>query len=240
MKAILEQINPFHRSCKDETALLLLLTISMLCFEYFGWQGPYHRLFQDSNFYRFSSMNMRYFHAQIWTTCSFYFLMVFIPALIYRFSFSERIWLLAKPDFKVLPLYGILYAVMLPVLIFVARDPQFYKFYPLYRPENSLDWLKFELIYLPQFFAVEFFFRGPLLAFFNRLKPGFGPLMMVLPYALIHIHKPFPEAIGSIFAGLVLAHLALKGKSIWPGVVLHMMIAVSMDFLGLWNSGFFN
>ena len=63
---------------------------------------------------------------------------------------------------------------------------------------------------------------------------------MVLPYALIHIHKPFPEAIGSIFAGLVLAHLALKGKSIWPGVVLHMMIAVSMDFLGLWNSGFFN
>lgn len=240
MRAILEQINPFHKSGREEAALILALTLSMLIFEYFGWQGPFHRLFQDSLFYKWSTTNVRTMYAQAWTTLSFYLLMVLFPAIVYRLSISQRNWLLARPDLKVLLLYGILYLVMLPVLILVARDPQFYKFYPLYRPESGLDWLKFELIYLPQFFAVEFFFRGPLLSFFNRLKPGFGPFIMVLPYALIHIHKPFPEAIGSIFAGLVLAHLALKGKSIWPGVLLHMMIAVSMDFLGLFNSGFFN
>ena len=78
------------------------------------------------------------------------------------------------------------------------------------------------------------------LPFASRIKKEIAPIIMMLPYALIHIHKPFPEAIGSMFAGLILGNLALKSRSIWFGVLLHMSIALSMDFLGLFNSGFFN
>lgn len=240
MMKFIESIFPLRRFLSKEAHVLLLLTFSMLFFEYFGWQGPFHRLWQGTEWYKFLGTNFRNFYAQIWTTGAFFVLMVWLPIFILKFMVKIEVWLLSRPKFETIKLYIILYFIMLPVLIFVSMSPNFYRFYPLYRPVNFGDWLLFELIYLPQFFAVEFFFRGPLLAFFEKFKEGFGVFLMTLPYALIHIHKPFPEALGSIFAGLVLGHLALKGQSIWPGVVLHMAIALTMDTLGLFQSGFFN
>ena len=63
------------------------------------------------------------------------------------------------------------------------------------------------------------------------------PMAMVVPYALLHIHKPFPEAMGSIVAGLVLGMLALKTRSIWPGLVVHGGVALAMDWFALLRSG---
>lgn len=223
-----------------EMILFLTLTFAMLVVEYFGWQGAFHYHFQMNDWYRGLVQNDRFFYAQVWTTFSFFTILVIFPTIVYKLTIKDMNWLLSKPLKSSGKQYFILYIVMLPVLILVATRPQFYQFYPLYRPENGLGWLKFELVYLPQFFAVEYFFRGPALFLANRIKAGIGPLIMMLPYALIHIHKPFPEAIGSIFAGLVLGHLALKSQSIWFGVLLHMAIALSMDSLGLFNSGFFN
>lgn len=219
---------------------LFTITCSMLIIEYFGWQYPFHTQFQDTNWYQMLTQNDRFFYAQAWTTFSFFIVLVIFPMIVFKTAIKDINWLLAKPLKNSGTQYLILYAVMLPVLIIVATRPQFYQFYPLYRPENSLSWLQFELIYLPQFFAVEFFFRGPALALAARIKKDAAPIIMMLPYALIHIHKPFPEAIGSMFAGLVLGHLALKSQSIWYGVLLHMSIALTMDFLGLFNSGFYN
>ncbi len=39
------------------------------------------------------------------------------------------------------------------------------------------------------------------------------------------------------FAGLVLGALALKSRSIWPGVLCHCIVAFSADFFSLWRSG---
>lgn len=239
MMNFIRELFPFNTLKSKEAMALLVLTFSMLVFEYFGWQGPFHRLMENTDWYRSQGLNYRNFYAQVWTTSGFFILMVWLPIIIFKFFAKTQNWLLEKPKKETLKLYFSLYVIMLPVLIFVSMSPNFYRFYPLYRPVALNDWILFELIYLPQFFAVEFFFRGPLLAFFDDLKKGFGIYFMTLPYALIHIHKPFPEAIGSIFAGLVLGHLALKGRSIWPGVVLHMAIALTMDTLGLYQSGFF-
>jgi len=60
---------------------------------------------------------------------------------------------------------------------------------------------------------------------------------MVVPYALIHLHKPILEAFASIVAALVLGQLALKSRSIWPGVLVHCGVAFSMDLFALINSG---
>lgn len=236
----IESFFPVKLVKSPEMILLFTITLSMLIIEYFGWQGPFHYNFQTNEWYQSLSQNDRIFYAQAWTTLSFFLFLVIFPAIVFKTTLKDIIWLLDKPIKSSGPLYLILYTVMLPVLILVATRPQFYQFYPIYRPEDSLSWLKFELVYLPQFFATEFFFRGPALALASRIKKDIAPIIMMLPYALIHIHKPFPEAIGSMFAGLVLGHLALKSQSIWFGVLLHMAIALSMDFLGLFNSGFFD
>ncbi len=59
----------------------------------------------------------------------------------------------------------------------------------------------------------------------------------MVPYCLIHVLKPAPEAIGSIVAGLLLGTLALCTGSLWSGVLLHVSVALSMDVLASWQSG---
>jgi membrane protease YdiL (CAAX protease family) len=34
----------------------------------------------------------------------------------------------------------------------------------------------------------------------------------------------------AFLAGLILCYIALRSKSIWPGVFLHSMVATTMDF----------
>ena len=240
MREKLDSFFPLYLLKTQEMILFFILTLSMLIIEYFGWQNPFHHLFHTTAWYNALSQNDRFFYAQAWTTFSFFMVLVLLPMIVFRLLIKEMSWFLTKPLKNSGHQYTTLYLLMLPVLIIAASNPQFYQFYPLFRPETGLDWLKFELIYLPQFFAIEFFFRGPALYLSSKIKKEIAPIMMMLPYALIHIHKPFPEAIGSMFAGLVLGHLALKTQSIWYGVILHMAIALSMDALGLFNSGFFN
>ena len=127
--------------------------------------------------------------------------------------------------------------IMLPILWIACSQESFYQFYPLYKPTTLDMLLIYEAIYLTQFIAVEFFFRGFGLFRLEKLCPGYGVLLMLIPYAFLHVHKPFGEAVASIIAGLILGHLALKSRSIWPGVCVHCCIALSADIFSLIHSG---
>lgn len=227
---------------KDSTRLLILFSVILLVFEFFGWQRPFHDLFRQADFYRSLNLNNRHFYAQAYTTLNFLIWFVGLPLLfhlIFPIKDSQAYGLGYDKNKVKLGIYLVIAAVMVPVTFVASTSPNFYKFYPLYQPRAVADWLSFEAIYMVQFFCVEFFFRGFGLYRLEKLVGEHAIALMTLPYALLHIHKPFPEAIGSIFAGLVLGHLSLKGKSIWPGVFLHMLIALSADTFGLYHRGWF-
>ena len=48
---------------------------------------------------------------------------------------------------------------------------------------------------------------------------------------------PDSAELASIVAGLVLGWLALKSRSIWPGVLIHCTVAFCMDWFALIHSG---
>lgn len=239
-KRILEAFLPDNLFRDKWSIFFLLLTLVFLVIEYFGWQGPFHRLMGGSAFYTSLGRMDRNLYAQLWTTVSFLIFLVLIPTLVLRLAFQKEDyqWMLGlgslASSYKA---YILAYVLMFLPLVLAAKSPAFYRFYPLYRPESYSQWVLFELIYLPQFFAVEFFFRGPLLSYANKRLGVSALFLMVFPYALIHIHKPFTEALGSIVAGIVLGHMALKGRSIWGGVALHMLVALTMDTAALYFSG---
>jgi hypothetical protein len=227
---------------KESTQLLILFSVILLVFEFFGWQRPFHDLFRSEAFYRGLSINQRHFYAQAYTTINFLVWFVCLPLIFHIFVPAKEVdaYGLKYDKNKVsLGVYLLIAAFMVPVTFIASTSPNFYKFYPLYQPTAAGDWLTFEAIYMVQFFCVEYFFRGFGLYRLEKLVGEHAVALMTLPYALLHIHKPFPEAIGSIFAGLVLGHLSLKGRSIWPGVVLHMLIALSADTFGLYHRGWF-
>jgi membrane protease YdiL (CAAX protease family) len=121
------------------------------------------------------------------------------------------------------------------VVLVIASQPDFGTYYPFYK-NSSRSWADFagwEAMYFLQFFALEFFFRGWMLA---ALRPSFGSkaiFVMALPYCMIHYGKPYLEAHGAIVAGVVLGSLSMRTRSIYAGFLVHIAVAFLMDFLAL-------
>ncbi len=131
--------------------------------------------------------------------------------------------------------YVLLAAPILSFVVIVSFRDDFSNHYPFYKLAHRswFDLIAWEIVYLLQFICVEFFFRGFII---QACRPAFGVnaiFVMIVPYMMIHLSKPWLEASGAIFFGLFLGVLALHTRSIWGGVAVHVSIALSMDIAAL-------
>lgn len=132
-------------------------------------------------------------------------------------------------------LYGLAFLGVFACVVAVSFTPEFSTYYPFY-PDADRSWadlLAWELVYIAQFFALEFFFRGYLL---EQCRSSFGShavFVSAVPYVLIHFGKPMPETFGALVAGIFLGTLAMKTRSIWLGFAVHVGVALSMDVAAL-------
>ncbi len=139
-------------------------------------------------------------------------------------------------------IYIVLFALIAGPLLVASQLPGFAQTYPIYRgARDSLPrFLLWELVYLPQFIGVEFLFRGFLVFPFERRMGLYAVLLPLVPYAMIHFGKPWPEVFGALAAGLVLGGIAFVTRSLWLGVAIHVSVALSMDSLATltrwWNA----
>jgi membrane protease YdiL (CAAX protease family) len=138
-------------------------------------------------------------------------------------GFREHAWL-----------YALFVTVMIPVMLIVARQPDFGGYYPIYDKAGRswADFIVWEIIYMAQFLGLEIFFRG----WWLRATRVFGLgaiFSMVVPYCMIHYGKPYLEADAAIIAGTVLGSLSMKTRSIWAGFLVHGTVGLLMDILAL-------
>lgn len=233
------------RHDRDAAIVLLTSTALLLLFEYWGRPSFYNRSeligwIGEINGGSFADLADA--GAYLYWGLSSLLWRVALPLLI-------GVWILkrkpAELGFRLkgigehLPLYGLFYLVMLPILIWVSSFQTFLDYYPFYdrAGEGGLAFWVYELGYALQFVGVEAFFRGFMVF---GLAPRLGLLaipVMTVPYTMIHFAKPMPEATAAIVAGLALGWLALRSKSFVPGVFLHIAVALTMDFLVLARTG---
>ncbi|MES2380807.1 MAG: CPBP family intramembrane glutamic endopeptidase [Bacteroidota bacterium] len=167
-----------------------------------------------------------------------------VPIAIITFVFKDKLsnyGLSIKGALKDYKLYAAMIGIMLPLVFIASFTQSFQNKYPFYKLQAGEllypRFLAWELLYLLQFFAVEFFFRGFMLHG-NKNRFGFySILVMTIPYCMIHFGKPLPETLAAIIAGLVLGILSLKSNSIWLGIAIHFSVAITMDFCSLWQRG---
>ena len=167
-----------------------------------------------------------------------------IPALIVKFVHREPLSSVGyslRGLGKHVWLYLGLFLFMVPFLLYAAGKPSFQHTYPFVgaaRRDMSV-FLRWELAYLVQFFALESFFRGYALFTLERKMGWNAILVLAVPYCMIHYHKPWEEAAGAIIAGIVLSALALRYRSFYGGALLHILVAATMDTLGARAGGLF-
>jgi membrane protease YdiL (CAAX protease family) len=139
-------------------------------------------------------------------------------------------------------IYVGLYLAMIPLIILASQSTAFQQVYP-FVPEAKVSlssYFIWEFFYVLQFISLEAFFRGYLLFTLEKVThTAIAVAVMTVPYAMIHVHKPLPEACGAIIAGLVLGWLSLKYRSWVGGAMVHALVAVTLDSLACHRAGLF-
>lgn len=130
------------------------------------------------------------------------------------------------------PLIGAGALVVLPLIAFAGRQGDFQRFYPLWDGARLSPgyFLLHQAVMVSIIFANEFFYRGFMVnTFAKRMPPSAAIVVAMVPYAWGHAAKPPAEFVSSVLAGLGLGVVVWRGRSIWPGVLLHAIVSVLMD-----------
>ena len=214
--------------------VLITVAVSLTLQEYIGEREFFTRHFPDLAYGEYGEL-MRHGWWALWRFLGY----VVIPVIVILCMPGERVrdYYLSFKNFRSKAgIYLVLFLLILPVVIAAPHlFPNFYLTYPFYKWANrsAFDLWAWEAMYAVQFMSLEFFFRGFML---KALRPRFGSyaiFVMVVPYCMIHYGKPMPETLGAIVAGTVLGTLAMRTRSIWGGVLIHIAVAITMDMMAV-------
>jgi membrane protease YdiL (CAAX protease family) len=131
-----------------------------------------------------------------------------------------------------------IFAILLPAIVLgaylSAGQPRFQQTYPFYTDWSAGRGTIAGLVawwgmYAATFVALEFFYRGFMVNAGFRLMGWWTVPAMAAPYCLLHLDKPLPEMVTSLFGGLLLGVVALRTRSILAGVLAHVTLAVGTD-----------
>lgn len=229
------------------TVVMLTGSLLLLVFKKYGGSGTFEASIAPREWAADPRLSL--FSDGYWFLTSFLLLGVIPYAILRMLGVSTRDAGLGLGDWRFgLKWVGLLLAVMLPVVAVASRGPGFFEYYPLNdllrsktaeylrdgKPEGLGGWfLLYQLLYALYFVGWEYFFRG-FLAFGLHERLRFNAVLAAnIPFVIMHAGKPFPEALGSIFAGLALGVFALRARSFWYCWLLHALVALSMDLLAV-------
>ena len=178
-------------------------------------------------------------YGYIWWAGWHYLFFLLIPILVVKYLFKEKLSAYGWQSGELLSHKWIYISTMLFFVLFLSwfsfHNREFAHYYPFYHHayRSWFDLITWEILYLLQFVALEFFFRGFIL---QGLRVPFGSMaiaVMMLPYMMLHLPKLWAEATGAIFFGIYLGVLALRSRSIWGGVAIHASVALTLDISAL-------
>jgi len=225
--------DPADAGTASTQVLMVLLTVAaaLTLQEYLGGHDTYERLFPHDGSHYWELRGYAWWSG--WRLLGY----VIMPMLVLACMRQPiRDYHLSPRGFvKHLWVYIALFAAVLPAVLLASTTAAFRHTYPFYRIANRsyADLAMWEGLYALQFLSLEFFFRGFILHGLRRALGANAIFVMLVPYCMIHYGKPLPETLGAIGAGLILGTLAMRTRSIWGGVLIHVGVATTMDVLAL-------
>jgi membrane protease YdiL (CAAX protease family) len=117
-------------------------------------------------------------------------------------------------------------AAMAPILYGVSRMPEFRSYYHT----DAIQWSELLFDAALYFFAWEFLFRGYMLFGLEKSIGRSAIFVQAIPFVLLHLVKPFLEALFCIPGGFVFGYVAYRTRSVLPCFIIHFGIYVMMIF----------
>lgn len=154
-------------------------------------------------------------------------------ALLLIFRRSPREIGLGLGDWKFAVVVAAVYVPMVVVgTWFLSSGADFQSHYPHYHPAAT-DWgifLIYEALFLLYWIGWEYLWRGFVLFGTAHTFGLYAIVVQAVPFAVLHLSKPLPEAVLSLVGGLALGALVWRSRSFWIAVPIHAAQMMILDF----------
>lgn len=225
---------------------LVLLAVTLTIQDYYGgrtfFQNTVEPFLQAMEASGHGWINMTRYDdlwSQLWWAFSRAFGYSVVPIVTWKILFREDsildMGLRTKGFLSHIWIYLLCLGIVVGAMMVLSNQKDFLEYYPFYKKADRswFDLIAWETAYLLQFFALEFYFRGFVLAALRRTMGAAAIFVMAVPYCMIHYGKPYLEAHGAIVAAIVLGSLAMQTRSIYAGFLVHITVAGLMDYFAL-------
>ncbi len=136
-------------------------------------------------------------------------------------------------DWKLAAVLGTLYLPLVALGTWVlSNGAAFQAQYPHFQ-EAALNWrffLIYEALFLFYWIGWEYLWRGFVLFGTAHTFGLYAIFVQAVPFALLHLGKPLPEALLSVVGGIALGALVWRCRSFWIAVPLHAAQMLMLDF----------
>lgn len=166
-----------------------------------------------------------------YTFVSLGMLPLFLNRYLYKLSYRELGLALPKNWLVTAVATSLLLMVVLPIFWYMMQtDAQMQLVYAVPASCSLAMFLTTQLVILPLYYICEeFFFRG---FYFMVLwkKIGWHSFWITeVTFMFAHVGKPWVEILVSFPVGILLNFLTLKTKSVYPAIVVHTTIGISVN-----------
>ena len=152
--------------------------------------------------------------------------------LVFRRSFGE--YGLGLGQWRNAPVLVLATPIMILFAYLAATKPEFRAIYPM--PTEVVDrsvavFVLHAGVLVTYYIAWELLFRGYVqTSLIPQLGVSGAIAVQTLASTLAHVDRPATELLGSIAAGVVWGVFAYRTKSIWPVVLHHFLLGLSLDY----------
>lgn len=165
-----------------------------------------------------------------------FFTLFILSALIIKFILKEKLhnYGLQFGDYRTgIKITLLFILIMLPIIWFVSSTESFVQKYPhLHMARDSWSiFFIYEAGMLIYMFAWEFIWRGFMLFGLKEKFGYYAVLIQMIPFVILHNGKPELETFGAIAGGIALGILALRTKSVYYCVAVHIGVMFLIDFI---------
>jgi len=237
-KFLREELKSFYYSLKKTDRKIVTVLISVAIIQTISWYFT-SRMFFRQNLFKYSeNFNDPFLIEYLYWFIGDFITFILPSALIIKFYFKESLseYGFKAGDWKIgIKLTFVFILIMIPIIWFVSASNEFSQKYPhLSSARDSWNiFIIYEIGMLIYMIGWEFIWRGFMLFGLEKKFGVYSVFIQMIPFVILHNGKPFIETLGAIPGGIALGLLALRTRSIYYCVAIHLGVMYSIDFLSV-------
>lgn len=220
----------------DRKIVTIFLSVSVI--QTISWYFTSRRFFRENFFDYVANYQEPFLIEYLYWFVGDFLTFILPSVLLIKFFFKQP---LSEYGFKVgnwklgIKFTLLFLFIMIPIIWFISASSEFSQKYP--HLSTAKDSWNIFLIYEAGMFVYmigwEFIWRGFMLFGLERRFGFYSVFIQMIPFVILHNGKPFLETFGAIPGGIALGLLALRTRSFYYCVAVHLGVIYSIDIFSV-------